>query len=244
MIKDCKRFVIYSAIFLFCCLILSGCGLESFVFLNPPIAEILGSDSKFQFTAGSSNNETEFRGFEVYYKIYDPADSIDTSFNTFEEMVLKSFIRINNGPSVDTQNSLSRPLIKVHYSTVPAENDRGKNLRAIIDFSNPSKTTGEYPQITTVGIISDSLYQPVLINEARRGITYTLPNPPNEFKRFCDFARNDQDISPSIFDSYISQNFQIVLVLFAISYGIDTGTNLEVYSQPVWLGDEKITFPF
>lgn len=204
--------------------LLSACGLEQYLLLKPPVAVINVGTQQFQFRATADNSESEFRGFEVYYKIYRQSDSIDLDINTIEDLRSKSFQRMNNDLT-DRKDAISKPLIPI------AILDRGKEFVVTIDFSG-DLSLPSLPQITANDLI---LTSPFTINDARRGVTYPDAGYLDRFKRFADFEANDQDISSQIWAD-ISAAIDVQLVAYVLSYGRDVINNTDAYSQPVWLG--------
>jgi hypothetical protein len=205
---------------------ISGCGLEYYSLLNPP-NPIYGTstDGTFQFSAGSANNEFEFLGFELYYKFYRPVlDSPENSINTFEELQTKSFRRLNNAGS-DTINSRSKPLFW-------SEAFKGTTYTVTIDFftdpGNPTVSATVTPQREITGLL--------------RGVDALPPPYDSLFKPFYNYEIADEDITPDIYNSYIIPGLPVTLVLYVLSYGKDS-TGLELYSQPIYLGDKLLTFP-
>jgi hypothetical protein len=71
-----------------------------------------------------------------------------------------------------------------------------------------------------------------------------------EFKRVTNFEASDitavnSDVTTEVF-AEISSPIPVPagVVCFAVSWGIDSLSNRKVYSVPVWLGLESITFPY
>jgi len=207
---------------------MAGCGLESFMLLQPPTANQSPPPGKFQFYAGSENNEFEFLGFELYYKFYHPSDSADDYINisSFEQLLARSFRRLNNADSnIDNTTSISKPLFL-------SKDFKGTPYDVTIDFSN-----SEEPKVSSsvVGLPQRA------ITGLRRGVA--LPPPyASLWKPFYTFSGDplDMDITSSIYD-LINAPSLVRLVVFALSYGKDV-SGLELYSQPVFLGDQALIF--
>ena len=225
-------------------LALSGCGLESFILLRPPLAIRNADNDKFEFQTTIDNIELEFQGFEVYYKIFPTTvPSPQNYYITFEDMLADSYRRLNN-PNFDKPGIVNRPLLFIDGPPIP--NDRGDILTVTIDFSASLAATDEYPKITVTGAPQlDGPETTVLIDEARRSVPKT---GFNEFKKFTEFEASDvlalgSDVTAEVLAEIQNFGVQVGLVCFAVSWGIDPVGNLIVYSQPEWLGYESIDFP-
>ncbi|MBN1837957.1 MAG: hypothetical protein JW820_19015 [Spirochaetales bacterium] len=234
----------------------AGCGLELYPdLLNPPADPLFGADY-FQFEATAANgvvtvdypDEQYFQGFEVYYKIYDPADSSlitadQEAIAVFEDLQIRGFRRIHK--TSDRTLAVDKPLVYVH------PDDRGELFTVKVSFQT---TDYPYPLIDVEAIAPS-----VLLHEAdmepqdlRRAVNYTSPADPTRFKRFDDFLEVidsndvvDADIAynPAIW-AKISTDDQVTLVLYALSHGFIPDQAREFYSQPVRLGQiDTITFP-
>ena len=210
-------------------LLLSGCGLEAFILLNPPEPVDLGNDDKFTFRATADNAEGSFKGFEVYYKIHEVGVAPDTStITTIEELIISGFRRINRFG--ESPGAIAKPLIQ------PASSDVGSTYLVTIDFSINVVDPVEYPKITT------SAATPKTYTKVCRGIA---PSPGN-YKRFikAEFSPSPEDADIIGLSAEILAGTQIGILCVALSYGIDVSNGLEVYSQPVSLYDEDLQFPY
>ena len=225
-------------------LALSGCGLESFILLSPPVAVINAGDGIFEFDSTSLNNEEEFRGYEVYYKLFLSSENPVNYYNTFEDLVAASYRRLNN-PLKDSPANIANPLIYVDGPPpLASPSDRGESFTVTIDFSN-AVANSDYPQIKITGATINEPETTLEIIAARRSVKYS---GLEEFKRFIDFELADvsaanSDLTTQVYTD-ISVSLAVGVVCFAVSWGVVTDTNLPVYSQPVWLGFEQITFPY
>jgi len=223
-------------------LALASCGLPNpTLLLEPPVAAINVSDSKFFFTG--NNAEIEFQGYEVYYRIFPSTIPFPPgSYADVEALLADSYHRLNN-PAKDVPGFISLPLIFV--DGLPAPSDRGEDIEVTIDFSSFLSTTNQYPKITVTGPALDGPLTTTLIEEARRSVAGVA-----EFKRFLqvefqssDITALNSDVSAELLAEILSSSTGVGIVLFAASWGIDFEQSLVVYSQPVWLGYESIVFP-
>ena len=93
-------------------LLLNTCGIESYLQLNPP-EDGEASGDKFSFWKSYYNSESEFRGFDLYYKMYLTTESPD--FNKiieFEDLAANGFWRIHASSDVK-EKTTQRPLIPI-----------------------------------------------------------------------------------------------------------------------------------
>jgi len=231
-------------------LLLSGCGLESFVVLSEPKAVLTAPPYTFQFRKLSTNGDTFdepfFKGFELYYKIYGPLESIDNEANTLDELTTKKGFKRMNGKPPYTE-AISKPLIPIALDL------RSEEFIITIDFTDFTDvySSTDYPKIYSESGIST----PISITEVRRNVRYTLAGRSDEFKRFsnepvyAEFEASDTDLSSAAW-SEISDSTPggpVQIVLFVLSYGYDPNstTNPAQYSRPVWLGSlVNIYFPY
>ena len=213
-------------------LVLAGCGLERFVILAAPVAIINAADDRFEFRATSDNSEVEFRGFELYYRVFSTSDIPVNFYNTFDELVAAAYRRVYDPAWAPGSTSFRKPLIR------PDPADYGKSYTVTVDFS-AFVSLADFPRISTAALVPIT---PITISQARRAVTDV---GQTEYKRFQknDFDATDADITADLYNTYISLGLNVKLVMFVVSYGVDTSSNLEVYSLPVWLGDEDIAFP-
>ncbi|MEE9307087.1 MAG: hypothetical protein V3V57_06115, partial [Spirochaetia bacterium] len=98
---------------------------------------------------------------------------------------------------------------------------------ASITAPGPTITATETDDTTPV-----ALDDPINIEDFRRGVADEAPS--DKYEQFSDFLETDADIATIAWSS-----FQIggTLVLYVLSYGFDVAENLNLYSEPVWLGE-------
>jgi hypothetical protein len=206
-------------------LALSGCGLESFIVLEPPVAAIASGTDTFSFRATIANSEPEFLGFEVYYRIYAVSgDAYPTYFNTFDNMLAGSFQRLYDPKWAPGAPGFSRPLI------APDPVDHGADYKITIDFNVPQDLS--YPQVSSLGLTLE-----IMILAARRAVAGVL-----EYKRLkkSAFGSGEADMTALAYTSIFNSE-DVRIVMFAVSYGFDTSNFTQVYSLPVLIGIEDLT---
>jgi hypothetical protein len=207
-------------------LALAGCGLDFPIVLASPAQIPTTTGSLFLFGATAANVEPEFKGFEVYYKIYLPTSEYanEKYFATQFDLVQAGFRRLTS--ALDSTAAPQVPLLPVDPG------DQGTVFEVTVDFVDPSN-----PEIYDDGAPA----VPVAVAELRRSIPRAAPFS-TEFKPFYEWDSTDADIlhSPDILSVYISTNSSVLLRLFVLSFGLDfTGA---LYSTPVWIGDGSILF--
>jgi len=182
---------------------------------------------EFKKVTDAADVESEFRGFELYYRFYDEATADIEFANTFEELAAKGYRRVNS--ATDKVGTMpSRPLIPV--SLIP--NDRDDIFTVRIDFTS---ITAPDPIITateTDDAVPVPLDLPIDIEDFRRAVA--AESPSEEYKQFSDFTETDDDIATLVWPLF---QIEGKLVLYVLSYGIDIAENLALYSEPVWLGE-------
>jgi len=238
-------------------LLLSGCGLESFLVLSAPTAIYTGLPPQaFQFRKETYNNELDsmlrpaFLGFELYYKIYGLTESVENDIGTFDELASR-FRRINNFPT-DQYLSYHRPLIDMSSAT---DLNRPASFVITIDFNvdlTDATASASFPKIYPDATAPDPV--PITINAIRRDETYSYVGLENEFKRFSADSRpyltvfeappTDNDLSTAAWTAISNFPYQAKIALYVLSYGFDQDTNSVLYSLPVFLGSlDTVVFP-
>ena len=82
--KTSLRGIVASIASILTILLLNTCGIESYLLLNPPEdGEAFGE--KFSFLKSYVNSEAEFKGFDLYYRMYRTTDLPD--FNKIIEFI-------------------------------------------------------------------------------------------------------------------------------------------------------------
>jgi hypothetical protein len=224
-----------SVLFLFILFLCISCGIpDEIPVLSKPL-KITESDIEdfFKFKAteenGSSSEQPEFRGFEVYYKFF----SINTDINTLEnqsgytttiELTINGFRRITyyiNDDECDNTTRVIKPLIKVPVGGTEASitiNFKDENNVHVV--SDPE----DYISIPGAGTIL-----PI-----RRGIE----DDENSgfFKGFDTFKTSDLDV---IGISNLDVDKQVIIMVYVLSYGI-FDLSQPIYSDALCLGNIEI----
>jgi hypothetical protein len=235
------------------CLIvlLSGCGLPVFITLNMPgFVSFSTVDGEFVFSADKDiNNETEFRGFELYYHIYAPGAVPDSANDhlSLDALLANGFKRISRASAPqESRNALDRPLIT---SVDPLLTPPFDDLR-VFDYTVTAAFSGLadaiQPDVAQVDpgepTVTVSIDPPGTL-VIRRGVFYTETGSTDIFKRFNEIANGDGDITPDIYTA-LASGAPVPLVLYALSYGVNLEEGFTpVYSVPLYLGEIDVLFP-
>jgi hypothetical protein len=232
-------------------LLLTACGIEEFPQLNPPDPVITPGDNVFEFAKTEYNSESYFKGFELYYKMFEKGDSPGVDVSTFQDLSARGYRRINSAS--DRTGNLQRPLMRIHEDDrtqttplPPGPVDATNNIFSIaVDFSSSATLIDPYPQYD-ISTISSGPVDTVFVDNAsiRRGVNYTDIGQVDEFKKFTEFSSADvgKDITTEIWNA-ISSNQEVKIVLYVVSYGFDFGDFTTVYSVPKYLGEVDRIFP-
>jgi hypothetical protein len=214
-------------------LLQAGCGLPVFVTLSMP--ESVGfSEGQFTFKSVlNSNNEPEFRGFELYYRIYSRDAIPDIDLKSREELIARGFRRVSR--ISDRKNALDKPLIYIEPG------DRGTVYTVTVDFSDLADATESDVTLFDPGeaAVTVTLVTPGTLG-IRRGVFYPGAGSEDVFKRFNEIALGDADITTQIHTELGTGS--VPLVLYALSFG-RAADFTDVYSVPLWIGELDIAFP-
>ena len=219
---------------------LAGCGLENIPVLSQP-GSPLASGTSFQFRKIAANGnpvdveEQGFRGYDLYYRIYDINASLDVNILTIEELQL-TFRRLTSYNS-SQGTVLSSPLVEIDPT------DFTNEFTIVVDFSGDLNDASR-PSIYSVSVTPPPPPPPpavpISIPDFRRGVTYS---GLSETKRFDDFASMDADIfyNPLIWTDIDNGNL-VIIALYVVSFGVDPLYGA-LYSLPLYLGNIQIILP-
>lgn len=215
---------------LFLLFLLLSCGLEeNITSLTPPqFFRTDDGDKYFQFIISVSNDETELRGLEIYYKFYSDDTNLELNLETKDELVAADFKRLSS--STDSLNNYDKPLIPIFYYEGGTEYDyRGKESLITVDFSvfyynRLDPIIKAEPQEAFALEFTDFI--------VRRESTYTSGSYTGDCKPFNDMSVEDSDldhISVTLNDGY-----DLNIVLYVLCFGrYDIST--PIYSKAVCL---------
>ncbi len=208
-----------------------GCGLEIIPVLERPGNPILATPTtpRFQLVYTTANNQAEFRGFELYYKFYLSGSTLETNYQTVDELRSHGFRRVLG--TGDTLTNFVPPLVPVD----PA--DRAVGFTSEADLSTLPSPTGPIPSLLYAGTVTGPRTIQVL-RSAQDATTGQLKSfAPVLASGASNYLSTDQDLSSDIVAAG-----RVDAVLYGLAFGLlDFSTPL--YSAPVYLGYATITLP-
>lgn len=218
----------------------TNCGLPSSYYLAPPEQQTLatgGSTATFESPGYSSSSDTEFVGFDVYYKFLSSTPG-------------SSDVNLGGGGTAGPSTLTSNGFLPVCLSTDSPPSQRTTPTLAIPSADRPNSFTVTLT-ISTTGTSSYSYTDSVTGNSVTKNIgrdaSYSTTSITS--KAFAcnsaisnDYASTDSDVE-SIWSAASSQDYAYV-ALYALSYGYEEGTSNVEYSTSVYIGYVQIsTFP-
>ena len=250
--KPSSRIIVTVAGSVLLILLLNTCGIEQYLQLQPP-SDPTNIGDLFTFKKTLFNSETEFIGFDLYYRIYNLLEDPDLDeIIEFEDLGANGFSRIH--ASDDVEANIQRPLIRIQPNdrtpaASPPDNDE---FTLTVDFSGTSPLVEPFPIIFDDGTSTlidspedDSLALPgpppilIEITDIRRDV---YDDSDDSYKQFSDFSEGDADIDTDIWDD-IDLGLDVKIVLYVVCYGYDFVNFRSLYSEPVKLGTIERTFP-
>jgi hypothetical protein len=260
--KPSPRVIVASIASVLLILFLNTCGIEQFIQLNPPTTGAAFGD-QFSFLKTYYNSESEFKGFDLYYRLYTVDESPDlNAIIEFEDLAANQYWRVHR--SSDVKNvQIQRPLIPIDLndrdpSPNPPESTND-SFTLTVDFTSVIDTfpkivdDGTTALIDRIDVGPPEVYEPSLpdpppilieITDIRRGANYETISREDEFKRFSDFNAGDvgKDLSAEVWQK-IDTGAAVKIVLYAVSYGYSFAQNRTLYSEPLRLGEIVRVFP-
>lgn len=220
--------LVFSLLGLFWLLSLSSCGLERIVYLEKPEPVTFSeADATFTFRKILENDEYEFRGFELFYKLQTVDETTEGDIQDFNTLASKGFFRVSSDR--DRSTNIDKPLIEVPFKD-------GTEFDIVVDFSPIPNPVVSTPDETTVPDVN-----------MRRGVAYTSGPDIYSFEHFYyslllsdAIGGNDADISSAVWVDIEAGN-PVLLVLYVLSYG-KKDLVVDVYSEPLYLGNIGIIF--
>ncbi len=220
-------------------LTLAGCGIPSVSFIAEPIP-LSPRGNTLGFRHDTENDNEDFQGYELYYKIYNANDtsSIDGDRSFIEgadtpgtgRLTSREFLRmVRTDSGAPSGNGLDDPPM------LPVSSGRRDDpFEVAVDFSQAASTV----VVTNPGESEEEvrLYrQSVLIPEQSAesfdlfldpaGFQYTTPGE----------SGNDADLELMLDEPY-DPVIQYRTTVWAIAYGVDATDFQRIYSLPVYLG--------
>jgi hypothetical protein len=209
-------------------LLAAGCGLPSPYYLSPPAAPSSPASVNsplFSVISTTDNSETEFRGFELYYKCYLSEADIEANFGSLSfESTLRSAGFLPVCTETDTSPSVHIvPLVPIDAA------DRGKPFTITIDFNSPNP--GIYNAVSSYTRPDTAI---VVTKGVRRYVLDTLTGVSCKTFDFLEFLTADAD-----FGKVASAGAPFYVAMYALSYGLQDKAT-PIWSWPVYLGYVEI----
>ncbi|NBB91184.1 MAG: hypothetical protein GVY23_08255 [Spirochaetes bacterium] len=224
-------------------LLFLACGIESTPFIAGPKPDEIdlvpetGTD-RIKFLHNENDNDTdEFRGYDLYYKLYEDEDGLCEAGDACRgdrDSILSN--PVQTGPS--------RLLTRAYRRLVP-ENSPGQIPN--VPVSNSIKANEFTVDIDLTG------------GGASNAFTATWPDATvtlnrrvaqgGTYKRFLDggsYEDEDDDVDHSAITADISDvinDDKLYLAVYALGYGVDPGSLQALYSEPVYLGFVPVDIP-
>lgn len=221
-------------------LLLSSCGVPTVTFIAEPIYRT-PTGSTLRFDHNTANDTEDFKGYELYYKIYngaDPSSEIDGDRSYIEgaetpgtsRLLLRDFLRMvrtDTGTPSGT-GLLDPPMLPV------SSGQRDNAFTVSVAFA-----TGQDPVVVDnpgEGASVRLYRQNVLLQEQNAATTFEGFSQTSEFNYDPnDSNNNDADLARMLNTTY--DNLKTTRVAVAvIAYGIDATNFQRIYSTPIFLG--------
>ncbi len=231
-------------------LVVLSCGLPSISFLAPPEAlSPSGSNEEnyiLRFRHDGDNDGDDFRGYELYYKLYYPDDSAISSDESSIEatprdvgpgrLEARGFIRVAptrlsvNGGSFSTVTDDSAPLLPLAPT--------GSGVEFRIDLRSPD-ARGLSDEDTHMLVSWDDGGNSNLLEMRRRSTAdAAVGDPLNDYEGFWDsseYVSGDFDVGEMLSLPLPSPIGNLTIVCYVLTYGIDASNFNPYYSEPVRL---------
>lgn len=210
-------------------LLAAGCGLPSSYYLTPPATpgDVVGTQSAipgtpyFYVISTTANSESEFRGFELYYKCYLDAADIEDDFGSLS---LQSTLQSAGFKPVCSEDDASPTAHSVPLIAI-ASADRAKDFVVKVDFDSLGggtfKALYSYTRPDTAVVVTKGVRRHVLDTDT--GISCKTFD-------FAEFLSTDAD-----FSNVASGGAPFYIAMYALSYGLQD-ISTPIWSYPVYLG--------
>ena len=223
-------------------LLFSSCGIETVAYLSPPSTSYTSQTdfTKLTISAGNYDTSTDFRGYEVYYRIY--AQPTSGQFDilawdvqrlaatpTLDYLILMGYQRLGG----NVNNSGTLPLISnpSSGSTVTLDFSAFTSVNRTTTISNYSHTGTPLPPLPTVqngaGGTPFPVYRTVSTSVTPPWFSDLYATPFTALSDMLTTAPNDSSF-PSTPITQSTQYYQICVFIVAYAFTPEKTT----YSQP------------
>ena len=212
----------------------TGCGLPDAFYLSPPSVTFTSDirSGTFSLLMTDHTSEPEFRGYELYYKLYADAATIGADANlggsggTVDGLRQEGFLTLTRGPGTFAQD------VSVGSRTVPVlpivTLDRTSSFPITISF-NPGSGADSATNFSYASPTKGAVQQ-----EIDRHVDGVI-NGVSRCKPFT-FGRSFYLVTDPDFTAISGAvSGQLYLALYVASYGLQN-LSTPIYSYPVYLG--------
>ena len=244
----------FNGVYLLYLILLWGCGIPTVSFLSPPIeGETTGTNSEnyiLSFRHNSSNDIDDFRGYEIYYKLYEIDSKLIAQDETYisntpvspgiARLTTRNFLRL---ASIHSTTGEEKKSITEDAFPHVAISPTGTEIEVKLDVRSTESRNIAGESANIVASWSQGASQ---IIEFRRRTSTKKSDDREKWKGFWDrngYQQGDTDIRKmfSKIPVLSDDNAKLQIVFYIISYGID-GKNFNVYySTPLRLEPVTIT---
>jgi hypothetical protein len=217
------------------CFLLSACGLPTYIYLYPPTdffntgssesPLLLELDHDSQNYDSSEGSDQSFRGYEIYYKVYDSETAANSAVSTLSSQASTyykdpdSFMTWANGANyVRLRNETTNVSPLISLTAMEAESDQSY-------YVNLDDLDVDVPGSWTLYNVSDA-NTPSAHIVLRRNISETSRS---DFQTASNYHSGDEDYTGS------NDPSKVYFVLFAVAYGYDVSNFSDVYSVPAYI---------
>lgn len=209
----------------------SSCGLQDYVYLEPPVASNDGNS--LQFSNATDNDPSVFLGFKIVYKFYASEEAatedrkkIVTAFNSNPTAIYSTMKSTAYGYRDliiwDTASSGEKTSLNISNAA-----DRDQDFTISIDFSGVSGGTSED---VPIAFISGSVTtEPALPSVVYRDVTETSAS--------IGFSADDLNVTFGYSDlgtNYTSNKTYVQFYIFSYGINLTASGGVDVYSKPEW----------
>jgi len=220
--------------FLICialCVALSACGIEEYLYFDPPTLTSAVGSTTISFSHKTENNSTSFFGYEFYYLLIDAANEV---------FLAKCTSQIDNYLTSKSPSELI-PIIKnlgfkslagfddddAIMGTIPLFYIAQSGVDLDIDFQIP--INDDFGTVSVTGAGSTHVIAPAYVRRASK-------KPSGEFRSFANLTEDDiADNGDTVYSTPEPDEVIFRGYIFALGRTSSLG---EVFSYPVRIGDE------
>ena len=221
----------------------AGCGLPDSFYLSPPSAsQAQPLDGLFTIQHTDRSSEPDFRGYELYYKLYSSAPpaadtNLGSTTGTVDLLTSNGFLTLCKGPVVTAPSGASSQAVSADVSVATRvaplilidPNDRNASFTVTINV-NPAGGTDagtSYSYAAPSGSYQQEIDRHVTGSIATVGVQRCMP--------FTYGQGYYQQTDPDISAIWPVTGGTLYIAVYAVSYGLQN-LSTPIYSYPVYMG--------